>query len=49
MQNAMMNLCTAIAKHRYQIKEAFEPKPIAMPSNTACNEIASMMKKPENV
>ena len=46
MQKAMMNLCTAIAKHKYQTMEALVPKPIAMPSKTACNEMANMIKKP---
>ena len=46
MQNAMMNLCTATAKHKYQTKEAFVPRPIAIPSKTACNEMANMMKNP---
>ena len=46
MQKAMMNLCTAMAKHKYQTKEALVPRPIAIPSKTACNEMANMMKKP---
>ena len=46
IQNAMMNLCTATAKHKYQTKEAFLPRPIAIPSKTACNEMANMMKNP---
>ena len=46
MQKAMIDLCTATAKQRYQTKEALVPKPIATPSKTACNEIARMMKNP---
>ena len=46
MQKAMMNLCTAIAKHKYQTMEALVPRPIAMPSKTACKEMANMIKKP---
>ena len=46
MQKAMMNLCTAMAKHKYQTKEALVPRPIAIPSKTACNEMANMIKKP---
>ena len=46
IQKAMMNLCMAIAKHKYQTMEAFFPRPIAMPSKTACNEMANMIKKP---
>ena len=46
MQKAMMNLCTAIAKHKYQTMEAFVRRPIAMPSKTECNEMANMIKKP---
>ena len=46
MQNAMMNLCTATAKHKYQTKDALVPRPIAIPSKTACSEMANIMKNP---
>ena len=46
MQKAMIDLCTATAKHKYHTKEALVPRPIATPSKIACSEMARMMKKP---